>query len=134
MSSMKNYLFCQKFKVFFFRFTVAAAVYTEQLFKNSTKGESFLDQQFWLYFYGTLVASTVHFLSAPHYTFRSLIKDVLGEYFTFSWNSHCIQILIGYLIFRLKWANFGAICCGCVIYLYWWHCYSLNTQIFGQYC
>jgi len=24
------------------------------------------------------VASTVHFLSAPHYTFRSLIKDVLG--------------------------------------------------------
>jgi len=58
--------------------SVAAAVYTEQLFKNSTKGESFLDQQFWLYFYGTLVASTVHFLSAPHYTFRSLIKDVLG--------------------------------------------------------
>merc|ERR1712223_1261992 len=43
--------------------SVGAAVYTESLFKTS--GENFLEQQFWLYFYGALVASSVHFVTAP---------------------------------------------------------------------
>jgi len=43
--------------------SVGAAVYTESLFKTS--GEKFLEQQFWLYLYGTVVASAVHVISAP---------------------------------------------------------------------
>jgi len=43
--------------------SVGAAVYTESLFKTS--GENFLDQQFWLYFYGMLVAGCVHLISTP---------------------------------------------------------------------
>jgi hypothetical protein len=55
-------------------------VYTEQLFKSGgTKGESFLDQQFWLYLYGAMVASMVHFISKPAYTFALFTEDVLGK-------------------------------------------------------
>ena len=60
--------------------SVGAAVYTEQLFKSGSKGETFLDQQFWLYFYGILVTSMVHFISVPYYTTRLLIKDIEGDY------------------------------------------------------
>ena len=42
--------------------SVGAAVYTESLFKSS--GENFLEQQFWLYLYGMLVAAAVHAVSA----------------------------------------------------------------------
>jgi len=42
--------------------SVGVSVYQEQLFKNS--GENFLDQQFWLYLYGMLVASLVHIISS----------------------------------------------------------------------
>jgi drug/metabolite transporter (DMT)-like permease len=42
--------------------SVGAAVYTESLFKTS--GENFLEQQFWLYLYGMLVAAAVHAVSA----------------------------------------------------------------------
>eukprot|EP00090_Calanus_glacialis_P007282 TRINITY_DN15718_c0_g1_i1.p1 TRINITY_DN15718_c0_g1~~TRINITY_DN15718_c0_g1_i1.p1 ORF type:complete len:188 (-),score=61.44 TRINITY_DN15718_c0_g1_i1:109-648(-) len=42
--------------------SVGAAVYTESLFKTS--GENFLEQQFWLYFYGMFVAAGVHVVSA----------------------------------------------------------------------
>ena len=56
---------------------MGSSVYTEQLFKNSNnKGESFLDQQFWLYAYGAIVASTVHFVSRPTYTLPILIQDL----------------------------------------------------------
>ena len=49
-------------------FPVGAAVYTESLFKSGgAKGESFLDQQFWLYLYGMGVASVVHLASNPTY-------------------------------------------------------------------
>ena len=41
-------------------YAVVAAVYTESLFKTS--GENFLEQQFWLYFYGMFVP-TVSILS-----------------------------------------------------------------------
>jgi len=58
--------------------SVGAAVYTEQLFKSSNKGESFLDQQFWLYSYGAIIASMVHFISKPSYTPTSLIQDIQG--------------------------------------------------------
>merc|ERR1712122_146275 len=43
--------------------SVGVSVYQEQLFKNS--GENFLDQQFWLYLYGMMVASLVHIVSSP---------------------------------------------------------------------
>jgi len=56
--------------------SVGSSVYTEQLFKNTNKGESFLDQQFWLYAYGSLVATTVHFISKPTYTLPVLIQDI----------------------------------------------------------
>ena len=55
---------------------MGSSIYTEQLFKNSNKGESFLDQQFWLYAYGAVVASTVHFVSRPTYTIPVLIQDL----------------------------------------------------------
>merc|ERR1712008_457664 len=56
--------------------SVGSSVYTEQLFKNTNKGESFLDQQFWLYAYGAMVASTYHFISNPTYTVPLLIEDL----------------------------------------------------------
>jgi len=56
--------------------SVGTAVYTEQLFKNSNKGESFLDQQFWLYSYGAVVTMIVHFVSRPTYTIPVLIQDL----------------------------------------------------------
>merc|ERR1712088_518690 len=56
--------------------SVGSSVYTEQLFKNTNKGESFLDQQFWLYAYGAMVASTYHFISNPTYTLPILIEDL----------------------------------------------------------
>ena len=43
--------------------SVGAAVYTESLFKTS--GENFLEQQFWLYFYGAMVSSAVHMITVP---------------------------------------------------------------------
>ena len=59
--------------------SVGAAVYTEQLFKSGNhKGESFLDQQFWLYTYGAIIASIVHFISKPTYSPASLIEDIQG--------------------------------------------------------
>jgi len=57
--------------------SVGSSVFTEQLFKSSNnKGESFLDQQFWLYAYGAVVASTYHFISRPTYTIPILIQDL----------------------------------------------------------
>ena len=41
--------------------SVCAAVYTESLYK--TAGEDFLEQQFWLYLYGALVATAVHLVT-----------------------------------------------------------------------
>jgi len=49
--------------------SVGAAVYTESLFKaGNSSGEKFLDQQFWLYLYGLIVASLVHVISATNVT------------------------------------------------------------------
>lgn len=59
--------------------TVAAAVYTEALFKGaSNKGESFLDQQFWLYLYGIFVATIVHSISQGSYGLASFVADLQG--------------------------------------------------------
>ncbi len=57
--------------------TVAAAVYTEHLFKTGVlKKECFLEQQFWLYLYGAAVALCVHMISQPNYTLNAIIQDV----------------------------------------------------------
>jgi len=62
--------------------SVTAAVYTEKLFKNKDqnkggRSETFLEQQFWLYFYGILVASVVHLISSggSYYGPSNLIED-----------------------------------------------------------
>ena len=55
-------------------------MYTETLFKSSSeKGETFLDQQFWLYFYGALASAGVHAVSDTSYGLASLLADTLGE-------------------------------------------------------
>jgi len=72
--------------------SVCAAVYTESLFKK--EGENFLDQQFWLYFYGMFVASAVHCV-----TFTSAALDVIGGNFaqatTFVQFMLCLAVLLG---------------------------------------
>jgi len=50
--------------------SVGAAVYTESLFKNSS--ENFLEQQFWLYLYGSAVSFCVHWLSNPVLSLSSI--------------------------------------------------------------
>jgi len=58
--------------------SVGAALYTESLFKSNTvKGETFLDQQFWMYFYETGMAILLHSLTNPSYSVMSLLSDVL---------------------------------------------------------
>ena len=60
---------------------VGAALYTEHLFKSSNvKGETFLDQQFWMYFYESLVAILLHSITNSSYTAMSLISNLLGMY------------------------------------------------------
>jgi hypothetical protein len=60
---------------------VGAALYTEHLFKSSNvKGETFLDQQFWMYFYESLVAILLHSITNSSYTVMSLTSDLLGMY------------------------------------------------------
>eukprot|EP00092_Neocalanus_flemingeri_P017436 GFUD01018861.1.p1 GENE.GFUD01018861.1~~GFUD01018861.1.p1 ORF type:complete len:378 (-),score=110.75 GFUD01018861.1:36-1169(-) len=56
--------------------SVGAAVYTESLFKTS--GENFLEQQFWLYFYGVFVATGVHLVSAANINLGTAWVD-LGQ-------------------------------------------------------
>ena len=88
---------CRTNLFFYFYVSVGAAVYTEQLFKSGSKGESFLDQQFWLYFYGILVASGLHLMNAPGYNAQSLIKDVQGNayihFFLHFWRKTCLKRL-----------------------------------------
>lgn len=58
--------------------SVGAALYTEHLFKSSNvKGETFLDQQFWMYFYESLVAILLHSITNSSYTVMSLTSDLL---------------------------------------------------------
>ncbi len=60
--------------------SVGAAVYTESLFKGgSVKGESFLDQQFWLYLYGMSVATFVHVVTNPTYGISNLAHSFSGK-------------------------------------------------------
>ena len=67
---------------YFFPIAVSAAVYTERLFKSGSVGahedrpaDTFLDQQFWLYLYGTVVASAIHLSGDPSYFVGSFISD-----------------------------------------------------------
>ena len=61
--------------------SVGAALYTESLFKSNTvKGETFLDQQFWMYFYETGMAILLHSITNSNYSIISLISDLSGKY------------------------------------------------------
>ena len=64
-----------------YQILVGAALYTEHLFKSSNvKGETFLDQQFWMYLYESLVAILLHSITNSSYTVMSLTSDLLGMY------------------------------------------------------
>ena len=66
--------------IFTFSISVGAALYTEHLFKSNTvKNETFLDQQFWMYFYESLVAILLHSITLPTYNIMSLTGDLLGS-------------------------------------------------------
>lgn len=57
--------------------SVGAALYTESLFKSNTvKGETFLDQQFWMYFYETGVAILLHSITNSNYSVVNLFSDL----------------------------------------------------------
>jgi len=57
--------------------SVGVSVYQETLFKNS--GENFLEQQFWLYLYGMMVASAVHIVSAPVIISSDIISSLTSS-------------------------------------------------------
>lgn len=54
--------------------SVGTAVYTETLFKNAK--QDFLEQQFWLYLYGSIVATLVHFVSAANFGLTDLFTEL----------------------------------------------------------
>ena len=59
---------------------VGAALYTEHLFKSSTViGETFLDQQFWMYLYESAIALLLHTITNPSYLFASLTESLIGN-------------------------------------------------------
>ena len=59
---------------------VGAALYTEHLFKSSTViGETFLDQQFWMYLYESAIALLLHTITNPSYLFTSLTESLIGN-------------------------------------------------------
>ena len=74
-------LFSVILKLIVFLFlSVGAALYTESLFKSNTvKGETFLDQQFWMYFYETGMAILLHSITNSNYSIISLISDLSGK-------------------------------------------------------
>jgi hypothetical protein len=56
---------------------VGTAIYTETLFKKSdVKGETFLDQQFWLYLYGSIISLSGHWIRYPDYGISEIAKDL----------------------------------------------------------
>ena len=80
---------------FLLLFPVGAAVYTESLFKSGgTKGESFLDQQFWLYLYSMGVASIVHLTSNPTYGLADLAES-FGQTATMVLVLLCFAMIMG---------------------------------------
>ena len=75
MSSMMH-----KFNANIICITVGAALYTEHLFKSSTViGETFLDQQFWMYLYESAIALLLHTITNPSYLFTSLTESLIGN-------------------------------------------------------
>ena len=65
--------------------TVGAALYTEHLFKSSTViGETFLDQQFWMYLYESAIALLLHTITNPSYLFPSLTESLIGNKYDFN--------------------------------------------------
>jgi len=71
--------------------SVGAAVYTESLFKTS--GENFLEQQFWLYFYGMFVSTGVHLVSAANINPIHAFSELTGA------NTRVQTLLVVALVF-----------------------------------
>ena len=60
--------------------TVAGALYTETLFKKGSIRFSFMEQQFWLYLYSSIVALVIHHSIHPYYYLdRAIIDVMLGK-------------------------------------------------------
>jgi len=57
--------------------SVAVSIYQETLFKGES--EKFVDQQFWLYFYGMMVTIMVHFVSAPSVGPMEIIEGIYSS-------------------------------------------------------
>jgi len=83
--------------------SVGAALYTESLFKK--QGENFLDQQFWLYFYGMWVAAGVHVIS-----FSNLSLDVLMGNLPEATDSVKVYLAIG-----LFFGGIGGLVCAAIL-------------------
>ena len=59
---------------------MAGALYTETLFKKGSIRFSFMEQQFWLYFYSSIVALVIHHSIHPYYYLdRAIIDVMLGK-------------------------------------------------------
>ena len=56
---------------------MAGAIYTETLFKKGSNRFSFMEQQFWLYLYSSIVALIIHHAVHPSYGLDTAIMDVL---------------------------------------------------------
>ena len=56
---------------------MAGALYTENLFKKGSNRFSFMEQQFWLYLYSSIVALIIHHAVHPSYWLDTAIMDVL---------------------------------------------------------
>ena len=56
---------------------MAGALYTETLFKKGSNRFSFMEQQFWLYLYSSVVALIIHHTVYPDYGLDTAIMDVL---------------------------------------------------------
>ena len=63
---------------------MAAAVYSEVLFRTSGlhKGDTFLEQQFWLYCYSLSFALTGHLSTRPGYGLSQFASDFQSELVT----------------------------------------------------
>ncbi len=59
--------------------SVSACLYTEMLFKDKSRGFSFMEQQFWLYLYGAVITYGGHYLNHPDYSAQDAARDFIRE-------------------------------------------------------
>ena len=63
-------------------FTVSAGIATEKLFQDKNRSGpkfSFLEQQFWMYFYGTIVNWTTHYLYDSDHGLEKVASTLISK-------------------------------------------------------